>query len=257
MAEDRRRRGRRPIDRYWIERMKALCAQEPRPTIHAIAEALGAEGSQLGRNDYPSERTIPALKKMHYDPLSDHERRQYTLARWPESFITGALPWEASATTLGLLRLYLPMGEDYRPTVRAARWFWQVTQAMPRAPSKDRTTLTWVLTAHELFGEWTIEATRRLESLALDLTLPVLRVGKTSEQILGELVAETWAWMLKASVARGTERLKERMVAGEVRPEDEDKAMETERRLIDEVFAFAPWPGFWEMAFRAPQRPAA
>lgn len=249
VAEDRRRLGRRPIDRYWIERMKALCAGEPRPTNRDIAEELRAVGLRLGRNDYPSERTIPALKKRFYDPLPEGKKREYTLARWPESFITDDLPWEASATILELLQLYLAEGEQHRPTVRAARWFWHVTQAMPRAPATERSAIAWVLTANELLGgELPSDTARRLELLARSPGLPVLRVGQTDvtrAEIISELMAKTWVRMLEGSIARATERrLRGGLAAG-------DEIMEHERRLLEAVMEFAPVPGLWAVVGRA------
>lgn len=211
LAEDRRRRGRTPIDRYWIARILELFAQEPKKTIHEIFETLKGEGEELRRNDYPSERTIPALKRRFYDPLTPEEKGEYTWARWPESFSdTGPLPWEAAPAVLELIADCEWRGIG-RPTVRHARWFYRLRLARPDLP-KDKMAghthrLAAMLAGWEVGGHLPTTNERRLDvrlatatswaevgfDIPADMGLGPLRelvLGVAGETRAGELMEE-------------------------------------------------------------------
>lgn len=150
--------GRPPLDPYWRHRVWSLRAQDRKLTARQIRSRLQAEAEAAGRGPAPSERWVYRALKEFAD-LSSSEQNQYELARWPESFISGALPWESAATILELLRLLLPD----RPTVRVARWFWRVTQAAPAADIGRREAIARELAADEVLGPVQDNVARELE----------------------------------------------------------------------------------------------
>ncbi|MGE5618089.1 MAG: hypothetical protein ACM3US_02395 [Sphingomonadaceae bacterium] len=95
---------------------------------------LKAEAKRLGRNDPPSEKTVRTYAKIQRE-APEHERRQYRLVYWPESFGTPELPWEAAPAVFEAIRM---TGEESRPTVRTAKWYWRLFLAAPDMAPKDR-----------------------------------------------------------------------------------------------------------------------
>lgn len=140
---------RRPVDAYWRERVRQLVENEPGRSPRSIAALLAREGRARQRYGWPSERTVRRLRDEHR-ARSEPERAHYREVRWPETMEQGALPWEASAALLELLRQRASF--NTRPTVREARWFWRVTQAAPDAPVRSRATLAGWLAAWEALG---------------------------------------------------------------------------------------------------------
>lgn len=147
-----RRRGRRPISPRWSTRAYGLFANGA--TNHDVYEALRAEGETEGRHDMPAETTIPAIRQ-RFRQLPEREQREYTEARWPESFESGALPNEAVPATLELLgNLFRTVtsrlgSQPGRPSVRFARHFWRVTAGAPDAPFSARFALAGRLASDE------------------------------------------------------------------------------------------------------------
>lgn len=132
----------------WEPDIKGIVADHPKWGPHRICEELLSRARDAGEEnpDLPSERTIGRIKKK----LTPTELMEYKTFHWPQSMESGSLPWEASAAAFELLRAKKPskaapflddglFHTTYftrrllgRPTVRQVRWFWRVTQAMPR-----------------------------------------------------------------------------------------------------------------------------
>ena len=113
------------IDDYW--RRQVLLRKVPRPDGRKLsAQQIETELDSMPRPDGvgapPRRRTIHDMRPTKEE--LEVERWVY----WPEVMGSDYLPWEASATVLRLLRLYLDRGET-RPTVRTAHWFWRLVQA--------------------------------------------------------------------------------------------------------------------------------
>src|SRR5581483_2832123 len=131
----------KPTHPYWVERIRVIAinarAMGQRINTKRIAEVLEAEWQTLPRDipPPPAPRTIDnyVTQALRLDAASAQE---YTLVRWPQSFMAGALPWEAARPVLDYLRLCDQQGLP-RPTVRAARWFWRLRLAAPTLPDED------------------------------------------------------------------------------------------------------------------------
>src|SRR5205823_1337322 len=122
---------REKTDQYWVQRVWAL-ASEDGMRSPAIYRAVMAEGERQKRNDYPSERQIRRLLA-DYRALPEHERREHAYFTWPDTMLTGALPWEASRAVLDLVQWRMDQERD-QPTVRLAKWFWRLRLAVPSIP---------------------------------------------------------------------------------------------------------------------------
>ncbi|MBF8267734.1 MAG: hypothetical protein HW388_1242 [Dehalococcoidia bacterium] len=116
-------------DPYWIERIKSIKANNLSWGAGRILKEMQQEAARSGvEYQGPSEPTIRRKLRTEWDPLDKERKTQYLYFYWPESMMNGSLPWEASAAGLELLRHY-PIE---RPYVRQVKWFWRVTQAMPK-----------------------------------------------------------------------------------------------------------------------------
>lgn len=133
------------IDRHWQERIRELTEQNPKWGSLKIARQLEKEAKELRRNDWPSEKACRNYMARHRE-VPEHERRQYRLVYWPESFGTPELPWEAAPAVLEAIRI---AGEDKRPTVRTAKWYWRLTVAAPDMRPEDRLEMARHLAAVE------------------------------------------------------------------------------------------------------------
>lgn len=122
------------LQKYWEPSVKELFANEPRLKNSEVLDKLGKDlaarpDSYPDAPPLPSERTIARIRKSLQDDPPE-VRQAYRYVSWPESFGTPDLPWSASASLLELMSVY-PAGE--RLTVRVAKWYWRVTQAVPEA----------------------------------------------------------------------------------------------------------------------------
>lgn len=139
-------------DLYWRERIKHLAANNPKMSDRAITEQLDKQAQAEDRSDQPRERTVGRIRKA-FTTVPEEQRKQYQIARWPDSMISGELPWEASAALLELLghqRRHL--GPRVASPIRLARWFWRVTQAAPDAPIISRVQIAVQLASWDLAG---------------------------------------------------------------------------------------------------------
>ena len=163
---------------YWVEQVRAMSAENPALGPGPIAKRLAALGGDEHRDDAPSERTVARILARFRD-LPAHERHEYNLARWPESFEEGLLPWEAGAAVLEMLSNQRTASGAWveRPTVRRARWFWRATLAAPSFEFESRQEIARLM---ELIDEGiatnTEEVRRAVESnLARLPSAPLLR----------------------------------------------------------------------------------
>lgn len=112
-------------DAHYAVRVESLAAEGQRPPT--IAKVIEREARKAGRTDWPSERTVRRLYEA-WKQRPEEERREAEQCRWPQSMLAGALPWEASAAVLELLRFRDERGLE-RPTVRVAQWFYRLRLA--------------------------------------------------------------------------------------------------------------------------------
>ena len=180
--------GRRPTEPYWTDRIRQLLAENPRMSSRAIHEELLKVGYSPGGTYPPAARTIDDIKKA-FIALTDEERVPYQKVYWPESFESGALPWDASADTLEMLHAYLHHRD--RPSVRLARWFHHVSRAMPFARAANRMDVAAALTTAQAFGGDRYALARQLEGwLAYRAWLPAAKEGY--ERAIEQGLVELW-----------------------------------------------------------------
>lgn len=122
--------SRPKIDPWWVARAKTMLAEMPGRSAKSIELSLSHQAQLMKppRNDWPRERSIRRIN----EGLSEADRQQYARFHWPESMEAGLLPYAASRPLLELLRYTQRF--HTRPTVRLARWYWNVYQAAPDAP---------------------------------------------------------------------------------------------------------------------------
>jgi len=127
-----RKRGRKPIDQFWIDWIRSKTVNEPGLSLRRMAEQALEEAKRLGRDDPPSERTIRRYRE-EIQAAPDSVQREYHYVYWPESFERGDLPWESAQYVLELMRLQAGglRPQDHRPDVREARWYWYLSQTVP------------------------------------------------------------------------------------------------------------------------------
>ena len=148
-------------DRFWQELVYGLMETSPRPSPASIAEELEVIAEREKRTDAPpSERTI-ARWQQHERP--EGERLLYRQFRWPEAMIQGALPWEASETSLDLLAYLRREKGVGRPLIGVVKWFWRVSVARPDAPLALRHEAACQLAAWEIAGISESTAARAVE----------------------------------------------------------------------------------------------
>ncbi len=122
---------RKPTDKYWVSQVYAMVANNPSATANSIAQRLETVALENKRQDWPSPRTVSRLME-NFRQLPPEERASYSKVRWPETMQAGLLPWEASQSTLELVKHHHRWG--VRPLVIHARWFHYVSLAAPDAP---------------------------------------------------------------------------------------------------------------------------
>jgi hypothetical protein len=149
----------KPVDDYWKERVKSLLGADPvrPPGPRAIWRHLQDEAQHMNKAELlkvgypPSERSITRIRNDDWTPLSEAERREYREMHWPDTFLRGDLPWEASATALELLAWSDAYGLP-RPPISLARWFWRVTQVMPNTAAGMRIAIAVTAATHNEAG---------------------------------------------------------------------------------------------------------
>jgi len=106
---------------------------------------------------------------------NEADRVEFGYVRWPQSFGSGALPWEAAASLMPLMRL-LDERRFPRPTMRRARWYWRIMLAVPGLPVGRAYQLAGVLSAIEVGGQDPLETWQAVESR-------LLSAGETAEAV--------------------------------------------------------------------------
>jgi len=136
----------RPKTNAWYAvRVGELAEEGLRPPT--IAKRLEQEARDAGRHDSPSERTVRRLFEVHA-ALAPAVKIEQELLRWPASFGTDRLPWEAARDALDLLQFRDGAGLA-PPTVGQARWFWRLRLARPSLPLEEANSTSWTLAAAE------------------------------------------------------------------------------------------------------------
>jgi len=117
---------------FWLSRIYEQCVNYPKRTANEVADVLMRvrnEEIPIGVPPPPFTRTVSDRMALFKKEFSEEQKQQYGYADWPDSCISGALPNEASAALLRLLRYYAEVGETRKPTVTYARWFWRLWTA--------------------------------------------------------------------------------------------------------------------------------
>jgi len=128
--------GRNSVDEFWLKKINELTANFPKLGPKAAAQRFEKDRDCAARDDWPSESTIGRYQRK-FRQKDSAEQVGYRWLHWPESFDEGALPWEAAAATLELLR-FLREKKMGRPCIMLSRWYWRLTLAAPDAPIADR-----------------------------------------------------------------------------------------------------------------------
>lgn len=171
----------------------------------------------------PPPSTIGRMKQ-RFRALPPPEQDEYRYVYWPESFVRGILPWEASRVVIALLRARADGG---RPTVSQARWAWRLSLAAPDAPAEAAIVLATLLAFAEGKGGEQYEEQKRKAEDALrrgDLTFGDLTLGDLEriEEQFGPWSGLVMEWLMPG-IGSAIEQLARRaaQLRGEQRePED-------------------------------------
>lgn len=143
---------RQRIDSFWVDWIRRKAINEPQLTLNKLAKLAREEGEKLGRDDYPSERTIRRYRE-EIQNAPEEQQQKYRNVYWPETFLSGAIPWEAAPVVLELIQSWRDWRGDGRPTIRCALWFWRITLAAPGVDVLIRRKIAIDLWIRELFPE--------------------------------------------------------------------------------------------------------
>ena len=137
------------IHPHWENRVGDLVENGPKLSNQKMADLFVEEKKGLALADFPTITGYSPVtdapseawvrKQVAKHPADEAGRSRYRYVQWPESFVDGWLPWEASGIILELLRHY--RSQNYptnRPTVKMALWFWRVTLAEPQIEEELR-----------------------------------------------------------------------------------------------------------------------
>lgn len=124
------------IEHRWVELVREFRANNHRMSATAIHRHLG---KRYPNEKLPSERTIARYVE-EFEKEKSEVRQQYEYFSWPNSALTGVVPWEASQALLELLRHSQLSARlrSRRIDNQTALWFWRVTQAAPGCPIEMR-----------------------------------------------------------------------------------------------------------------------
>ncbi len=131
--------GRPPLAKCWVDAILQERLEDPEIKAPTIANKLSRylEAGSLtltpdAQKTVPDERTIrKELKKLPRLELAETDA--LSRCKWPESFLKGLLPWEASRAALDLLDLTAKRKWP-RPTIEQTKWFWRLTLASKDMP---------------------------------------------------------------------------------------------------------------------------
>ncbi len=102
--------------------IKSLAAGgNTRKKIHL---AVTAKAKEMGM-PAPSMESVK-----RYSKLTEDEKKEYAVFRWPGAMEVDSLPWEATRAALDLVKHCHRWGLG-RPTVRQVKWYWRVCLATP------------------------------------------------------------------------------------------------------------------------------
>jgi hypothetical protein len=155
--------------------MPKTTSEEWLARLHEEVESdLDADATEITRRlelledppdgDPPAESTV-RRRRNAYLARPAEQRVPFKPLRWPETFIEGHLPWEASAPLLRVMRDHLAATGKSAITVRWASWYWRLYQAAPAAPSEPIRKLAGAIAAQEIFGEMDEQKLRAVEAV--------------------------------------------------------------------------------------------
>jgi len=118
------------VAQHWRDKVFTLVAEQPNLSAASIEAKLHEQANVEGiEEEPPSARTIGRIRE-EFSRLSEAQQGEYAYARWPESFQSGALPWEAGRLVLDLMAELRRLSQP-RPLLRHAKWYWRITQVAP------------------------------------------------------------------------------------------------------------------------------
>lgn len=148
MPQSQSRRGRPPIPEFWVRLIEQVAVDFPDKSAAEIARQVAEQAKASERTDYPRDRRVREIVA-GIRGAEEEVKQPYRYLRWPDSFESGALPWEAAPGLLAEVQYRrrwggapAPMGElqyrramdEVRPRVGWAQWWWIIRRS---APSMD------------------------------------------------------------------------------------------------------------------------
>lgn len=122
--------ARPPIDAHWRDRVRTLAQNEPRLRSVKIARLLEQEAADLGRDDYPSEKSVRNIIKDHHQQPEEEQR---TYDAWTLSEKTSA---DARVVLDVLTEITArTKGKTYFITRNEAKWILAVAAVAPDLPA--------------------------------------------------------------------------------------------------------------------------
>lgn len=140
------RRGRPPISEFWVTLIQQQAVNFPHVSAAEIARQVAKQGEKIGKTDYPKDRRVREIVAA-VRGAGEEVQRPHRYVRWPDSFDSGALPWEAAPAVLELLSPILAAESEpeNRPTVEGALVWWHVAQSAPHLSFEARQKVARIL----------------------------------------------------------------------------------------------------------------
>jgi hypothetical protein len=141
----------------------AIAHAEPGATVEEIYGQLEQTLRSFGIPDeeFPSESTVSRRRR----GIDAKELQELQVVKWPESFGSPGLPWEAAQAYFELLREYnrrasieaaggettsVEIFDNRQPLIAVTRWAWRLSIAAPTAPARERWSLAIKMATAEM-----------------------------------------------------------------------------------------------------------
>jgi len=147
----------------------ALANPEPGDTAERIHDRLTEQMRRMGipKTEMPSVSTIRRRRA----ELKEEDLREWREVRWPQTFGPGGLPWEAAPAALDFLAFAFENHRP-RPLLRAAYWYWRISEVASDTTRHDRASAAWHLAAGEAGVPFSANAPLDVETWLLYGTWP-------------------------------------------------------------------------------------
>jgi len=154
------------LDLRWEAIIMHVMADHPEYGGGRLTDRVQELGKAQGiEQEAPVQRTIEArLRSSKIDKELQQSLASLRRVRFPHSFGTPDLPWEAAGPVMDFMVIFediqrgpederfgVLMNEEPRPTTRAAKWYWRLYLAAPTAPPE----LLGLMACKQAFAEVT------------------------------------------------------------------------------------------------------